>query len=660
MHGLLLLFFLTGIQGYSPRWLYPEPRTVKINTGRRRGPCGDGDRSEGPEPIELKPGPLTLTWEEPVNNKGSLFRIALSRDGEDSFEQCILVNNIPHNDAGNPVYEDDKTYTEYSLTVDIPDVKCDDCALQLVNIVPGKDACNYDPNDTENDLAGRCSTNYHSCANVKIVGGKYDRNDFTCKTADWAFSNGNAYAYEKKSASWMNNWLVDKQVPASFRHEVPMSEGEEGKIVAVINNRYDDAQESLATDKVQRTNTEIEFNAKFVVGLRFREIPLPTDMEILDARLTLWMSGGGAVGNNTDSKKDEGLTTFTISFEKSGDAKEIEVENLDITSRDMVSEDLVVTGHLINSQTGQWTSQNLKELVQSIVDGESWESGNALMTILDIEGEGGPNKMLTYESDRPAELSISYRSKAAVGTYKPTTSPTQKNVEEQPCTYAYRDRVRGNFMGRGDWYSGRIDKVHENKNDIKDQCTYDVVYDDGDFEEGMVNDDLEVEDEHDRTEFQIRELVDVNVGGEWKRGQVRILQKNGKYTVETEDGEVHVDRGLKELRQWVEWFVGDKIEIRQCWWFEADIVEVVPDGRYLCRETEEGYMANVPYSDIREILDVRYQSGDAVKLYMDGKWVDGFVIQPNEEGNTYMVGVIGSTKIELNWPGKLMSKAEGR
>jgi len=108
-----------------------------------------------------------------------------------------------------------------------------------------------------------------------------------------------------------------------------------------------------------------------------------------------------------------------------------------------------------------------------------------------------------------------------------------------------------------------VDKVHENKEGVKDLCTYDVIYDDGDKESGLEDKDLAAEKKHPRSEFQLRELVDVKVGGVWKRGQIRILQKDGTYTVEMMDGEVFTSVPLEEVRQWVEFFVGDKIEIKQ-------------------------------------------------------------------------------------------------
>lgn len=590
-----------------------------------------------------------------MNNKGSQFRIALSRNGEDDFEECILVNNIPHNDASNPIYDEEKqefTFTEYSLTVNIPDVNCDDCTLQLVNVVPdGNNACTYDPKETENGLNGRCSTNYHSCANVKISGGNYARDKYTCETADWAFTNDDAYKYSKSDAAWLDTLLMDKHVPAAFRNDVPQSANDEGTIVAIVNNQFDDAVENLKTDMVQRANDEIELKAQFVTALRFRDVPLPEDMEIVDARLTLWVKG--LSGNDTDADAASVVTSFGMSFEKTADSAAIMSENQDITGRTLTDSNNVVGGHIVASQSGRWTSNDLKDLLQEVVDDTEWESGNALTLIIDVELDGGNLKVQTYESDYPAELTIKYRRKMQPGeTPEPTAAPSP--LPDQPCTYALHQRILGNWQSQGDWYSGRVDKVHENKEGIKDMCVYDVVYDDGDKEAGLEDKDLAAETKHPRSEFQLRELVDVKVNGVWKRGQIRILQKDGTYTVETMEGDVFTSVPLEEIRQWVQFFVGDSIEIKQCWWFKADITKVQPDGRYQC-QMEDGYVANVPYNEMREIVDVRYQSGEQVKLYIDGKWEDGFVIIAHEDG-TYMVGEAKTNLIMMNWPADKMSK----
>jgi len=328
-------------------------------------------------------------------------------------------------------------------------------------------------------------------------------------------------------------------------------------------------------------------------------------------------------------------------------------ENQDITSRSLTDSDNGVGGHIVASQTGRWTSNDLKDMLQEVVDETEWESGNALTLIIDVELDGGGLKVQTFESDRPAELLIKYRRKMKEGeTPEPTPKPTP--MPDQPCTFALHQRVLGNWQGGGDWYAGRIDKVHANAQGIKDMCTYDLVYDDGDKEEGLEDKDLAAETKHPRSEFQLRELVDVKVDGVWKRGQIRILEKDGTYTVETMEGDVFTGVPLEEVRQWVNFFVGDNVEIKQCWWFKAEITKVQPDGRYQC-QMEDGYVANVPYNEMREIVDVRYASGETVKLYIDGKWEDGFVILAHED-NTYMVGVSKTNVIEMNWPPTKMSK----
>jgi len=214
----------------------------------------------------------------------------------------------------------------------------------------------------------------------------------------------------------------------------------------------------------------------------------------------------------------------------------------------------------------------------------------------------------------------------------------------------------GNYLGKGDWYHGRVDELIEDKSGTKELCTYTIVYDDGDVEEDMTNENLRKETESQRSGFQLRELVDVRVGSDWKRGQIRILQANGKYTVEELSGEVYANVDQKDIRQWVNYFVDDYIEIKQCWWFAATIKKAIPDGRYECL-MDDGYTANVPYHEIREIKDVSYSSGESIKIYVDGKWVRGFVIQENEDG-TYMIGISGISKIEYSWPTNKMAKCE--
>lgn len=38
-----------------------------------------------------------MVFEESIAHKGAPFRISLSKEGEDEYESCILLNHIPHN-----------------------------------------------------------------------------------------------------------------------------------------------------------------------------------------------------------------------------------------------------------------------------------------------------------------------------------------------------------------------------------------------------------------------------------------------------------------------------------------------------------------------------------------------------------------------------------
>jgi hypothetical protein len=68
---------------------------------------------------------------------GAPTRIALSRDGEDIYD-CVLLDHIPANPASRPSFGQDSTYTQYRITIMIPDVQCERCSLQLVNPMTDK------------------------------------------------------------------------------------------------------------------------------------------------------------------------------------------------------------------------------------------------------------------------------------------------------------------------------------------------------------------------------------------------------------------------------------------------------------------------------------------------------------------------------------------
>jgi hypothetical protein len=166
-----------------------------------------------------------VVFEESIAHKGSPFRIALSREGEDEYESCILLDHIPHNDANSPVFGVESTYTKTYVTITIPDVQCTRCSLQLVNPMTDKLAgagmanCTYDATCTNcPDKPGTCFSVYHSCANVRI-NGRTPRAQFTCPSqpATWPYGNLTTSFYyigEVGEFSADGEWLAN--VPAEY------------------------------------------------------------------------------------------------------------------------------------------------------------------------------------------------------------------------------------------------------------------------------------------------------------------------------------------------------------------------------------------------------------------------------------------------------------
>jgi hypothetical protein len=111
------------------RFVCPAPRSPNAN---KNVGCGADAGVKGPV-TEFAPGPNTITFEEFVFHPGSPVRIALSTSGgvtQAAFDTCVLLNHVPHsadvvarNAAG-----------KYSITVDIPDIACNNCVLQLIQV----------------------------------------------------------------------------------------------------------------------------------------------------------------------------------------------------------------------------------------------------------------------------------------------------------------------------------------------------------------------------------------------------------------------------------------------------------------------------------------------------------------------------------------------
>jgi len=270
LNFVLKLAALFQLCNAHSRWVFPpmRPEEAPFYGGVKAGPCG----GLGPSSMTtvLKPGWQTLEFEETINHDGTPWRISLglANGVEEGFEDCILLNHLPHNDA--PA-QDPSGIKGYKVRVFIPDVKCDHCVLQLMNpmtdkVRPFPSYCLYDEDILEgcgwsSPCPGACFSTYHSCADVSIVGSA-PRDTFTCQQpATWPYQEGrtntpackhadcriiNEHEYTQVDAVWEEPWLVDPSIPAEFKNPLAREPtvggqcnwayGEPGAINAAIAN----------------------------------------------------------------------------------------------------------------------------------------------------------------------------------------------------------------------------------------------------------------------------------------------------------------------------------------------------------------------------------------------------------------------------------------
>ena len=187
-----LLATLIGTTAHG-RWKCPAPRDALDeqgnhitgdNTGNKYAACGPESGKWGFGTVTtLQPGWNTLTWEESVSHTGSPFRIAILDETETA--RVILLDHIPHFEGASPILGVESTYTPYYMSVNIPNVKCDKCSLQLLYVMTDKSVkcniptCYYNPLDAA--CKGSTSATAATCAGAP--------NSNVCVQENECFSN---------------------------------------------------------------------------------------------------------------------------------------------------------------------------------------------------------------------------------------------------------------------------------------------------------------------------------------------------------------------------------------------------------------------------------------------------------------------------------------
>lgn len=130
----------------------PEDRGC---SGEKTGPCGSSCDPARSHVTELEPGStITVRWTETIDHD-SHYRISFDDDGDDDFADPesfddiqenptlpVLLDGIADRDGGG----------QYEAQVTLPDIECDNCTLQLIQVM-------YDKGPTygDNDIYYRCA-----------------------------------------------------------------------------------------------------------------------------------------------------------------------------------------------------------------------------------------------------------------------------------------------------------------------------------------------------------------------------------------------------------------------------------------------------------------------------------------------------------------------
>jgi hypothetical protein len=137
--GLLLVVSLTA-QGHA---LWDPNGLIKPRSNRddiKTGPCGVARTNTA---VTLAAGStINLEIERTIYHQG-YFRIAFSPASDQGFDSNVLVERFPETSA--------QRY--YSISVTLPDVECQACTLQLIQVM----------------LDRNPPTNYYSCADIRLV-----------------------------------------------------------------------------------------------------------------------------------------------------------------------------------------------------------------------------------------------------------------------------------------------------------------------------------------------------------------------------------------------------------------------------------------------------------------------------------------------------------
>lgn len=131
------------------------------------GPCGmDGGERTANVTTYRSGQTITVRWNEYVNHPGH-YRIAFDDDGHDDFADPPCLSECDNRGMEIELYSDDTVLLDgiedmnggdYSVDVTLPDIECDNCTLQVIQVMTDKPPYTIGGND-----------NYYQCADLVLT-----------------------------------------------------------------------------------------------------------------------------------------------------------------------------------------------------------------------------------------------------------------------------------------------------------------------------------------------------------------------------------------------------------------------------------------------------------------------------------------------------------
>lgn len=185
----------------------------------------------------------------------------------------------------------------------------------------------------------------------------------------------------------------------------------------------DDAEETTSTATMNLDSSTLNFQSGNLVGLRFRDLQIPKDAEVLSASIRFY-----------SREFDSGTMTTTIRGQNIGDAPLF-------TTSDKISTRTQTTASVSWSETANWSTNStyntpdISGIIEEVVGHADWASGNDLVITFDTS-TATDRRAYSYDSDanKGALLTVVFESSGGTENIKTVRDRLIELVNELPSS----------------------------------------------------------------------------------------------------------------------------------------------------------------------------------------------------------------------------------